>query len=177
MVSIRLSRGGAKNRPFYHVVVTDSRSSRDGRYIERVGFFNPLARGAEQRLVLDAERVQYWQSNGAQPTDRVARLIKDAFLQQNAMDAIDAYTTPAKQEAMLALLTSVYDRGLKVIEQGAPVGRLQDEVSLWPQVRRLGATVPNDDQDTITKLQADIMDQLASIEKDYVNERHPATQS
>jgi small subunit ribosomal protein S16 len=78
MVSIRLSRGGAKNRPFYHVVVTDSRSSRDGRYIERLGFFNPLARGAEQRLVLDTERVQYWKSNGAQPTDRVARLIKDA---------------------------------------------------------------------------------------------------
>ncbi|MBD9362025.1 30S ribosomal protein S16 [Methylomonas sp. MO1] len=78
MVSIRLSRGGAKNRPFYHVVVTDSRSSRDGRYIERVGFFNPLARGGEQRLVLDSERVQYWKSNGAQPTDRVARLIKDA---------------------------------------------------------------------------------------------------
>jgi small subunit ribosomal protein S16 len=78
MVSIRLSRGGAKNRPFYHVVVTDSRSSRDGRYIERIGFFNPLARGAEQRLVLDSERVQYWKSNGAQPTDRVARLIKDA---------------------------------------------------------------------------------------------------
>ncbi len=78
MVSIRLSRGGAKNRPFYHVVVTDSRNSRDGRYIERVGFFNPLARGAEQRLVLDSERVQYWKSNGAQPTDRVAKLIKDA---------------------------------------------------------------------------------------------------
>ena len=78
MVSIRLSRGGAKNRPFYHVVVTDSRNSRDGRYIERVGFLNPLARGAGQRLVLDSERVQYWKSNGAQPTDRVAKLIKDA---------------------------------------------------------------------------------------------------
>lgn len=77
MVSIRLSRGGAKNRPFYHVVVTDSRSSRDGRYIERVGFFNPLARGGEERLVLDGERVQYWKANGAQPTDRVAKLIKD----------------------------------------------------------------------------------------------------
>ena len=78
MVSIRLSRGGAKNRPFYHVVVTDSRNSRDGRYIERVGFFNPLARGGEQKLVLDSERVQYWQANGAQPSDRVAKLIKDA---------------------------------------------------------------------------------------------------
>lgn len=78
MVSIRLSRGGAKNRPFYHVVVADSRSSRDGRYIERIGFFNPLARGGEQRLVLNADRVAYWKSNGAQPTDRVAQLIKDA---------------------------------------------------------------------------------------------------
>lgn len=78
MVSIRLSRGGAKNRPFYHVVVTDSRSSRDGRYIERVGFFNPLAKGGEARLNLDIERVDYWKANGAQPSDRVAKLIKDA---------------------------------------------------------------------------------------------------
>ena len=78
MVSIRLSRGGAKNRPFYHIVVTDSRNSRDGRYIERLGFFNPLARGKEERLRLDTERTAYWQANGAQPSDRVARLIKDA---------------------------------------------------------------------------------------------------
>ena len=78
MVTIRLSRGGAKNRPFYHVVVTNSQSARDGRYIERVGFFNPLARGNEERLRLDDERVAYWQANGAQPSDRVAKLIKDA---------------------------------------------------------------------------------------------------
>jgi small subunit ribosomal protein S16 len=79
MVTIRLSRGGAKNRPFYHVVVTDSRSGRDGRYIERVGFFNPLARGNEEKLRLDIERVAYWKSNGAQTSERVARLIKDAL--------------------------------------------------------------------------------------------------
>ena len=79
MVTIRLSRGGAKNRPFYHVVVTDSRSGRDGRYIERVGFFNPLARGNEEKLRLDSERVEYWKSTGAQPSERVARLIKDAL--------------------------------------------------------------------------------------------------
>ena len=78
MVTIRLSRGGAKNRPFYQVVVTDSRSGRDGRYIERVGFFNPLARGNEERLRLDSDRIEYWQANGAQPSDRVAKLIKDA---------------------------------------------------------------------------------------------------
>lgn len=76
MVTIRLSRGGSKNRPFYQVVVTNSRSPRDGRYIERIGFFNPLARGQEETLRLDNERVAYWLSNGAQPSDRVAQLIK-----------------------------------------------------------------------------------------------------
>jgi small subunit ribosomal protein S16 len=79
MVTIRLARSGAKNRPFYHVIVTDSRNSRDGRYIERVGFFNPLARGNEERLRLDNERVSYWKANGSQPSDRVAKLIKDAL--------------------------------------------------------------------------------------------------
>lgn len=78
MVSIRLSRGGAKNHPFYHIVVTDSRNSRDGRYIERLGYFNPFAKEHEQRLHLDSERVEYWQKCGAQPSERVAKLIKDA---------------------------------------------------------------------------------------------------
>ncbi len=76
MVSIRLSRGGSKRRPFYQVVVSDSRSSRDGRYIERVGFFNPGASGATEEFRLDADRIDYWLSKGAQPTDRVASLIK-----------------------------------------------------------------------------------------------------
>jgi len=84
MVVIRLARGGQKNRPFYHVVVTDSRNSRDGRYIERLGFFNPLANGSEEKLRLDAERIEYWQSKGAQPSERVAKLIKDAKKQAAA---------------------------------------------------------------------------------------------
>jgi small subunit ribosomal protein S16 len=79
MVTIRLSRGGSKNRPFYQIVVTDSRNSRDGRYIERLGFFNPLARGNEERLRLDNERVDHWKANGAQPSERVAKLIKDSL--------------------------------------------------------------------------------------------------
>jgi small subunit ribosomal protein S16 len=77
MVTIRLSRGGAKKRPFYHVVVTDSRSKRDGRYIERVGFFNPIASGKAEKFVLNEERVQYWLGHGAQTTDRVRSLIKE----------------------------------------------------------------------------------------------------
>ena len=79
MVTIRLARSGAKNRPFYHVVVTDSRNSRDGRYIERVGIFNPLARSNEEKFSLDSDRVNYWKANGAQPSDRVAKLIKEAL--------------------------------------------------------------------------------------------------
>ncbi|MGZ8227407.1 MAG: 30S ribosomal protein S16 [Methylococcaceae bacterium] len=79
MVTIRLSRGGSKNHPFYQIVVTDSRSGRDGRYIERIGFFNPLARGNEERLRLDSARANYWKSKGAQPSERVAKLIKDAL--------------------------------------------------------------------------------------------------
>ncbi|OZB36000.1 MAG: 30S ribosomal protein S16 [Halothiobacillus sp. 14-56-357] len=85
MVSIRLARTGAKKRPFYHLVVTDSRNARDsGAYIERVGFFNPVARGAEVRLHIDAERVQHWVGQGAQPSDRVAALLRESSKQAAA---------------------------------------------------------------------------------------------
>lgn len=77
MVVIRLSRGGSKKRPFYHLTVADQRRARDGRFIERVGFFNPVARGQEERLRIDQERVDYWVSKGAQPSERVAALLKE----------------------------------------------------------------------------------------------------
>lgn len=76
MVTIRLSRGGATARPFYHIVVTDSRNKRDGRYIERIGYFNPIAVGGERKLEFDQGRIEYWLSQGARPSDRVAQLIK-----------------------------------------------------------------------------------------------------
>ena len=78
MVKIRLSRGGAKKKPFYHIVVADSRKSRDGRNIERLRFFNPVARGQEERLRLDLERVDYWTGVGAQVSDRVKTLVSEA---------------------------------------------------------------------------------------------------
>ena len=78
MVTIRLARGGSKKRPFYHLTVTDSRNARNGRFIERVGFFNPVARGQEERLRVDNERIEYWQGQGAQLSERVAKLVKDA---------------------------------------------------------------------------------------------------
>jgi len=78
MVVIRLARGGSKKRPFYHVVVADSRNKRDGRYIERLGFFNPVANDKQERLRLDTGRIEHWVSQGAQPSDRVASLLKQA---------------------------------------------------------------------------------------------------
>lgn len=82
MVSIRLSRGGAKKRPFYHIVATDQRNRRDGRYLERLGFFNPVATGQEERLRIDMARVEYWLGEGAQASERVAHLLKTYRAQQ-----------------------------------------------------------------------------------------------
>ena len=76
MLTIRLARAGAKKRPFYHVSVADSRMPRDGRFVERVGYYNPIASGQEVKLELDIERIDYWVSKGAQPSDRVLNLLK-----------------------------------------------------------------------------------------------------
>ena len=84
MVVIRLARSGSKKRPFYHINVADSRSPRDGRFIERVGFFNPVARGAETEVRMDMERVEYWIARGAQPTEQAAQLIKTQKAQVSA---------------------------------------------------------------------------------------------
>ncbi|GAB5382208.1 MAG: 30S ribosomal protein S16 [Aliiglaciecola sp.] len=78
MVTIRLQRGGAKKRPFYQVVVADSRRARNGKFIENIGFFNPTAQGQSERLRLDLERVEHWVGHGASLSERVARLVKDA---------------------------------------------------------------------------------------------------
>ena len=80
MVTIRLSRAGAKKRPFYHITVTDSRKPRDGRFIERVGFFNPIAQGKDIRLSIDHERLNYWVGTGAKLSERVESLIKESKL-------------------------------------------------------------------------------------------------
>lgn len=77
MVVIRLARGGAKKKPFYHVVVTDSRRRRDSNYITRVGYYNPVAKGQEIRIHLEMDKIDYWQGIGAKLSDRVKSLIKE----------------------------------------------------------------------------------------------------
>lgn len=86
MVTIRLARGGAKKAPFYKIVVTDSRRRRDSGYIERLGYFNPVARGQEVRLHMNAERIDHWLSQGAKASERVATLLKE-FRKQNTQAA------------------------------------------------------------------------------------------
>ena len=90
MVKIRLARGGAKKKPFYSIVATDSRKRRDSGYIERIGYFNPVARGQEVRLQLEEDRLSYWISQGAQISDRVKQLVKE-------------YRDPSIREKQLAM--------------------------------------------------------------------------
>ena len=102
MVIIRLARGGAKKTPFYNVVVADSRNRRDGRFIERVGFYNPSAKAGAEALRVDQERVTFWQSNGAQLSETVARLVKfhakgpEHAIAAKAKDAAKAEAAKAK---------------------------------------------------------------------------------
>ena len=79
MVKIRLARGGAKKKPYYRIVVADVRKKRDGKFIERIGFYNPMIQ--ENRFEIDSERAKYWLSAGAQPTDRVRKLMKQAEIE------------------------------------------------------------------------------------------------
>jgi small subunit ribosomal protein S16 len=87
MVVIRLARGGAKKRPFYNVVVADSRRARDGRYVERVGYYNPMAAQGEQKLRIALDRVAFWQGHGAQLSDTVRRLVRQAGESQQQQPA------------------------------------------------------------------------------------------
>jgi len=84
MVIIRLARGGAKKRPFFNMVVADSRNARDGRFIERVGFYNPRATGGEEALRISTDRIAYWQTQGAQLSSTVTRLIKQSAASKEA---------------------------------------------------------------------------------------------
>lgn len=109
---IRLARGGAKKRPYYRIVVADSRSPRDGRFIEKVGTYNPmLANDNDSRLVFKEDRIKYWIENGAQPTDRVEKFLVDAGL----------YTRPKKRQNVLdaRIKKSQADAAAKKVEQEA----------------------------------------------------------
>ncbi len=102
-MKIRLARGGSKKRPFYAIVATDSRNPRDGRFLEKLGVYNPLlAKDSEQRIVMNMERVQYWLGQGAQPTDRIARFLEAAGVRPKATRNNPKSAVPGKRMAELA---------------------------------------------------------------------------
>ena len=119
MVTIRLTRTGAKKRPFYHLNVAESSARRDGRFIERIGYFNPIATGKAQRLSVDLERVDYWISVGAQPSDRVAALIKQARKGDTGPKVIEKKAAPAPVEEPAAEEAVADAPGEAVAEDGA----------------------------------------------------------
>jgi small subunit ribosomal protein S16 len=97
-MKIRLARGGSKKRPFYRIVAADSRMPRDGRFIEKLGTYNPLLpKDSEERIKMDVERIQYWVSQGAQPTDRVARMLEAAGVREKADRNNPKKGTPGKK--------------------------------------------------------------------------------
>ena len=115
-LAIRLSRGGAKKRPYYRIVVTDSRSPRDGRFIEKLGTFNPLlAKDAENRVVLNTERAQHWLSVGAQPTDRVLRFLDTAGVAKR-----EARNNPEKAKPGAKATERAEERAAKAAAANAP---------------------------------------------------------
>lgn len=124
MVIIRLARGGAKKNPFYSVVVADSRNRRDGRFIERVGFYSPLGKQGQENLRLDTARIQHWQQNGAQLSDCVARLVKEhaqgpeAAAKRHAKDAAKVAKKQAEIAAKAAAAAKEAEDALKA-EQAA----------------------------------------------------------
>ena len=109
MVTIRLSRSGAKKKPFFHITVTDSRKPRDGRFIERIGYFNPIAKGKEVRLKVDHERIDYWLGVGASLSDKVALLVKQSKFTPEEQENY----FKLKEEKRLKILSKKKEKALK----------------------------------------------------------------
>lgn len=114
-LKIRLARGGSKKRPYYQIVIADARSPRDGRFLEKVGSWNPmLAKDAEGRIVLNNERIQHWLDNGAQPTDRVLRFLNEAGLAKR-----EARNNPEKAKPGKKAVERAKEREAKAAEAAA----------------------------------------------------------
>jgi len=150
MVIIRLARGGAKKTPFYSVVVADSRNRRDGRFIERVGFYNPSAKEGQEGLRLDTSRISHWQSNGAQLSDCVARLVKDnakgpEFLAaKKAKDAAKVANAKAAAEAKLVAAAKEAAAAKKAEEEAAAkeAAEAAEAAAAAPAVEEVAAEEP-----------------------------------
>lgn len=145
MVTIRLARGGAKKRPFYGIMVADQRRSPRGRFIERIGFFNPRAVGGEERLRIDTERVDYWVSKGAKPSDRVASLLKQFAKGSVAIEEQKAKLTTATDAKKAAAAKAETD-AVKAIETAdAEVAKAEEEAKAAEAAKATAAEETTDE--------------------------------
>ncbi len=153
MVVIRLSRGGSKKSPFYNVVVADSRNRRDGRFIERVGFYNPSAKAGAEGLRIDEARITFWTGNGAQLSDTVARLAKtfakgpEAALAAKAKDAAKADAAKAKAAALEAAKVKAAADAAKAeadAKAAAEAAKAAEEAAAAKAAEAAAAEVPAD---------------------------------
>ena len=141
MVIIRLARGGAKKTPFYSVVVADSRNRRDGRFIERVGFYNPSAKEGQEGLRLDTARISHWQSNGAQLSDCVARLVKD-----NAKGPEFMAAKKAKDAAKVANAKAAAEAKLVAAAKEAAAAKKAEEEAAAKEAAEAAAAAPAEEE-------------------------------
>ena len=149
MLTIRLARAGAKKRPFYHVSVADSRMPRDGRFVERVGYYNPIASGQEVKLELNIERIDYWVSKGAQPSDRVLNLLK-----QNK-------ETPEQTEKRLAAKEALRQKKLakrladkEPLEEAAPAEEVAEAPAVEAEAPAVEAAAPAEEAAPVEEVAA-----------------------
>jgi small subunit ribosomal protein S16 len=154
-LKIRLSRAGAKKRPFYHLVIADARSPRDGRYLERVGSYNPMvAKDHDQRVVVKQDRVQYWLGVGAQPTDKVARILsvlglveKPAIPAQTKKDKPRARTLErikAQAEAVATASAAAEAAAAAPVEEAAPEAAPEEAAPEAPEAPAEEASAPEE---------------------------------
>ena len=127
MVVIRLSRSGAKKNPYYFITVADSRNARDGAFIERLGFYNPSAKGQEETLRIDIEKIDEWVLKGAQVSDRVKRLIKDSKLSAEELDARKVAKKDKADAKKAAALAAKQEEIKKQAEEAAPEEAASEE--------------------------------------------------
>jgi small subunit ribosomal protein S16 len=158
MVIIRLARGGAKKTPFYSVVVADSRNRRDGRFIERVGFYNPLAKEGQEGLRLDTARISHWQSNGAQLSDCVARLVKDDAKGPEFMAA-----KKAKDAAKVANAKAAAEAKLAAAAKEAAAAKQAEEAAAAKEAAEAAAAAPAEEEAApVEEVAAPVVDSAAA---------------
>ena len=128
MVVIRLTRAGAKKRPFYHICVSDRRNKRDGRFIEKIGFFNPIAKSGEEKIKVDLERFEYWTSVGAQPSETVEMLIARSKLSDKEIEEIEKKKSKLVQKRKQKAALEAKQKSEEAPAEEAPQEEAAEEV-------------------------------------------------